>query len=175
MKDVARPAHGTLIIGGKTFDVPSGESWAVLDHGRGRWPYNISWNWGAGSGRSNGRVIGIQVGAKWTDGTGVTENAFMVDGKMMKIHAPTRWEYDLTDWRTPWRITGGGLDATFTPFTLKQARMNFGILKGYTDQCFGIWSGTFTPDPEFHGVETAQTVIKFDGIVGWAEEVSNRW
>src|SRR5690606_23325261 len=38
------------------------DSWAVLDHGRGRWPYRISWNWGAGSGRSHGRVVGLQVG-----------------------------------------------------------------------------------------------------------------
>ena len=70
VKDVARPAHGTLWVDGRTVDVPAGSSWAVLDHGRGRWPYDVRWNWGAGSGESPGRVVGIQVGGRWTVGTG---------------------------------------------------------------------------------------------------------
>lgn len=167
VKDVARPATGTLTLDGVTHDLPEGESWAVLDHGRGRWPYDISWNWGAGSGRSNGRVIGVQVGAKWTDGTGSTENAFFADGRLHKISTELDWEYDIADWRRPWRITGGGLDATFTPFHNKQTRTNLVVLQAHTDQCFGHWSGSFTPadgDP-----------IAFSGILGWAEEVHNRW
>jgi hypothetical protein len=74
VKDVALPATGTVTVVGTTFPVPAGESWAVLDHGRGRWPYDVSWNWGAGSGVSEGQVIGIQVGGRWTKGTGSTEN-----------------------------------------------------------------------------------------------------
>jgi hypothetical protein len=167
VKDVARPASGTLTVDGETFGVPAGDSWAVLDHGRGRWPYDINWNWGAGSGRSNGRVVGVQVGAKWTEGTGSTENSFFDDGRLHKIHDELRWEYDLVEWRRPWRITGGGLDATFTPFHNKQSRTNLVVVASRTDQCFGHWSGTFTPpDGE---------PIPFDGIVGWAEEVHNRW
>ncbi|NLB46949.1 MAG: DUF2804 domain-containing protein [Microbacteriaceae bacterium] len=169
VKDLARPAHGTLRVDGTLHQVggDAGDAWAVLDHGRGRWPYDISWNWGAGSGRSNGRVIGVQVGAGWTDGTGVSENAFFVDGRMHKIHGDTEWSYDLERWREPWRITGGGLDATFEPFHNKQTRTNLLVLQGHTDQCFGFWSGTFTTaDGE---------VIAFDGVLGWAEEVHNRW
>ncbi len=52
----------------------------------GRWPYRISWNWGSGSGRlADGRVVGVQVGGAWTDGTGCTENALIVDGRLHKI------------------------------------------------------------------------------------------
>jgi len=167
LKDVARPASGTLTVDGAVHVLPEGESWAVLDHGRGRWPYDIRWNWGAGSGRSGGRVIGIQVGAKWTDGTGSTENAFLVDGRLHKISVELDWQYDIADWHRPWRISGGGLDAVFTPVYDKQTRTNLGILSSSTDQCFGDWSGTFrTDDGE---------VIPFDGIFGWAEEVHNRW
>lgn len=85
VKDVARPAAGTLWVDGVQYDVPPGESWAVLDHGRGRWPYAMHWNWGAGSGRTDGRVVGIQVGGKWTHGTGATENALLVDGHLTKV------------------------------------------------------------------------------------------
>ena len=38
VKDVARPASGTVSVDGTTFSLAVGESWAVLDHGRGRWP-----------------------------------------------------------------------------------------------------------------------------------------
>ncbi|MBP1326441.1 hypothetical protein JOF28_001673 [Leucobacter exalbidus] len=167
VKDVARPASGTLRLDGVEIAVPAGESWAVLDHGRGRWPYDIQWNWGAGSGRSHGRVIGVQVGAEWTASTSVSENAFFVDGIMHKIHGETSWQYDIENWRTPWRITGGGLDATFTPNYNKRSRTNFVVLSGRTDQCFGEWSGTFTT--------AAGERIEFAGIEGWAEEVHNRW
>lgn len=167
VKDVARPVTGTLTVNDKTYAMPAGESWAVLDHGRGRWPYNVRWNWGAGSGISRGRTIGIQVGGQWTHGTGSTENAFVVDGRLHKISEELRWDYDITDWRRPWRVYGGGLDATFTPDYNKRTRTNFGVLSGSTDQCFGDWSGTFrTPQGE---------VFAFEHIFGWAEEIHNRW
>ncbi|WP_203580094.1 DUF2804 domain-containing protein [Microbacterium hibisci] len=167
VKDVARPAHGSVTVEGVTYDVPAGESWAVLDHGRGRWPYAIGWNWGAGSGVSSGRTIGIQVGGKWTEGTGSTENAFFVDGRLHKIHDELSWDYDLADWRRPWRVAGGGLAASFTPFYDKVTRTNLGIVASRTDQCFGHWAGTFTlPDGE---------IVALEGILGWAEEVRNRW
>ena len=172
VKDLARPARGVLRIDGVAHEIggAAGEAWAVLDHGRGRWPYDICWNWGAGSGRSGragGRVIGLQVGAKWTEGSGVSENAFFVDGRMHKIHGETVWEYDLDDWRSPWRVRGGGLDAVFEPFHDKRTRTDLLVLQGRTDQCFGVWSGSFvTADGE---------TIEFDGLVGWAEEVHNRW
>ncbi len=167
VKDVARPASGSVTVEGVTYDVPAGESWAVLDHGRGRWPYDIDWNWGAGSGVSQGRVIGIQVGARWTAGTGSTENAIVIDGRLHKIHEEVVWEYNLAQWRRPWQIVGGGLSASFTPFHNKVTRTNLGVVSSSTDQCFGHWSGTFRTD--------AGDVIAFDGILGWAEEVHNRW
>lgn len=167
VKDVARPASGILTLDGVAHALPAGESWAVLDHGRGRWPYDIRWNWGAGSGRSGGHTIGVQVGGRWTAGTGSTENAFVVDGHLHKISAELDWQYDLAQWRTPWRVTGGGLDATFTPVYDKVTRTNLGVVAGSTDQCFGDWSGVFTTaDGE---------QIAFAGIFGWAEEVHNRW
>ncbi|GAA5202635.1 DUF2804 domain-containing protein [Microbacterium jejuense] len=167
VKDVARPASGSVTVDGITHEVPAGQSWAVLDHGRGRWPYDIAWNWGAGSGVSHGRTIGIQVGGRWTEGTGSTENAFFVDGRLHKIHDELAWDYAIADWRRPWRITGGGLAASFTPFFDKTTRTDLAIISSRTDQCFGHWSGTFA----IPGGET----VEFDGILGWAEEVHNRW
>lgn len=166
VKDVALPASGTITVEGRTHDVPEG-SWAVLDHGRGRWPYDVAWNWGAGSGvLADGRSLGIQVGGRWTDGTGSTENGVTVAGVLHKISEPVVWHYDPARVMDPWRVTGGGLDAVFHPFYDKRSSTDVGILSSRTDQCFGRWSGTFrTPDER----------IVFAGIEGFAEDVHNRW
>lgn len=166
VKDVALPASGSLIIRGTEYTLPEGESWAVLDHGRGRWPYNITWNWGAGSGRSGGHTIGLQVGGKWTAGTGVTENGIVIDGRLHKIGAELRWDYSTTDFLAPWRLSGGGLTAELVPFHDKRSRMQLGVLSGATDQCFGTWSGSY---------DTGLEVIEFSGLTGFAEHVHNRW
>ncbi|QAY60329.1 DUF2804 family protein [Microbacterium protaetiae] len=82
-------------------------------------------------------------------------------------HEQLEWDYDPADWMKPWRIHGGGLEASFTPFYDKRSRTNLLVLASRTDQCFGTWAGTFTTD--------AGEQIVFDGIEGWAEDVHNRW
>lgn len=159
VKDVSRPVSGSITVDGTTYDVTG---WGVLDHGRGKWPYSIRWNWAAGSGEGRG----LTLGGKWTDGTGVTENGFFVDGRLHKIQADLVWEYDTDDWMRPWRIHGDGVDATFTPFHEKVSRTNLVVLSNETHQCFGHWSGWAEAD----GVR-----LDLDGLVGWAEEARNRW
>lgn len=166
VKDVARPAHGTLTVGDTTHTVGEG-AWAVLDHGRGRWPYDVHWNWAAGSGVVDGRVIGLQLGSKWTDGSGATENALVVDGRLTKVSEELVWEYDLADALRPWRIHGEQAALTFTPFHRKHSRTNALLIATRTDQLFGTWSGWVRDE---HGERVA-----VDGIEGWAEDVRNRW
>ena len=170
LKDVARPVSGTLVVDGVRHDVPADGSWAVLDHGRGRWPYSMSWNWGAGSGTVDGRVVGVQVGGRWTDGTGSTENALVVDGRLHKCSDELVWEYDRGDWLAPWRIHDQArerVDLTFTPFHERASRMNLLVVAAETHQCFGTWTGWMADD--------AGTRVRVDGVTGWAEEARNRW
>lgn len=165
VKDVALPAAGTLTVDGVRHDVADG-SWAVLDHGRGRWPYNVRWNWAAASGITGRHTFGLQLGGKWTDGTGTTENGLVVDGHLHKIHEDLTWDYDPADYLRPWRVTGGGLDATLIPFYNKASGTNLGVVSSRTAQCFGTWSGTY---------ESASGRFAFEGLVGFAEDVHNRW
>lgn len=167
VKDVARPAQGRLWVDGVEHSVAAGESWAVLDHGRGRWPYAVHWNWGAGSGLVDGRVIGVQVGGRWTDGTGSTENALVVDGRVHKISEELSWRYDTRDWLAPWRVRGDLADLTFTPFWNHSSATNLGVLAQRANQCFGHWSGWMRDD--------AGEPVSVDGVLGWAEDVHNRW
>lgn len=170
IKEPALPATGVLDINGTRIEFGGSNdnaSFGVLDHGRGRWPYSMVWNWAAGSGYVDGKRVALQVGGKWTEGTGSTENAMIIDGSLYKISEELAWDYDQTDWLKPWRVSGAGLDATFTPFYERVAVTALVVLAGETHQCFGTWSGTYTmPDG---------SVLTLDGLEGWAEEAQNRW
>ncbi|MET4156713.1 DUF2804 domain-containing protein [Agromyces sp. PvR057] len=167
VKDVARPASGWLEIAGERIELPAGESWAVLDHGRGRWPYRMTWNWGAASGRAaDGRTIGLQLGGRWTDGTGSTENAVVVDGRLHKIGDELEWTYDETDWLAPWRMRGASVDLRFEPFWDRVSSTELLVFGSHGHQCFGHYSGW---------VDASGERIAVDGLLGWAEDVRNRW
>ncbi|MFN8126059.1 MAG: DUF2804 domain-containing protein [Candidatus Nanopelagicales bacterium] len=118
VKENTLPASGTVTARGQEYRFDPTESFGVLDHGRGRWPYSTTWNWGSASGVADGRSVGLQFGGKWTDGTGMTENALCVDGVLHKIGADLTWAYDRSDWLRPWTIrddTDGRVDLQFTP------------------------------------------------------------
>ncbi|MFD1572669.1 DUF2804 domain-containing protein [Agromyces cerinus subsp. nitratus] len=171
VKDVARPATGWLELDAaearrERIELPAGESWAVLDHGRGRWPYRMVWNWGAASGTVNGRTIGLQLGGKWTDRTGSTENAVVVDGRLSKIEEELDWEYDERDWLAPWRIHGVSADLRFEPFWDRVSATELIVFGSHGHQCFGHYSGWVLADGER---------VEVSGLLGWAEDVRNRW
>jgi hypothetical protein len=171
-KHQARPALGHLTVGGRRRDLGggAGDAWGVLDVGRGRWPYRTRWNWGGGAGRAtDGRTIGVQIGGKWTDGTGFTENGVLVDGRLGKIGADLEWAYDWDQPMAPWRVRSpeGDLDLELTPVHDRHERTNAVVLSTEVHQVFGHWAGT-VPDG------TGGTVA-VDGLLGFAEESRSRW
>jgi hypothetical protein len=142
----------------------------VLDVGRGRWPYSTRWNWGGGAGpATTGEVVGIQIGGKWTEGTGFTENGIIVDGRLHKLGRELAWYYDWERPTGPWRVVdpGGRMDLTLQPTYDKHTRVEALVLGTEVHQVFGTWSGTVVTD------EGAELVL--DGIVGFAEESRSRW
>lgn len=165
LKDLANPVSGVVTIDGAAHDLGTG--WAVLDRGRGRWRYATRWNWGAGSGVVDGSPGALQVGGRWTDGTGSTENGILVDGRMHKLGEDLQWSYDLADEDAEWRVRGERIDVTLTPFHLRRDITDLGILAVRTHQAFGTWNGT--------GVLDDGTTVSLDGLLGWAEESRNRW
>ena len=167
VKDVARPAHGTITVDGVMHTLAVGETWAVLDHGRGRRPYSMTWNWGAASGIVDGLTIGLQLGGKWTAGTGATENALSVNGRLTKYSDELEWEYSLDDFLAPWRIRGERLDLVFTPECDRAARTNMLVIGSETHQCFGTYAGT--------AIDENGATVRIEALYGWAEHVHNRW
>ena len=171
-KQVARPAMGELVVGDRQWSIggPAGaEAWGVLDVGRGRWPSEISWNWGAGAGHCGDQLVGIQVGGKWTEGTGFTENGFLLDGRLTKLGSELAWDYSWDAPMRPWRVQdpGGQLDLILTPRHDKHTCVEAGDLGSETHQVFGTWSGRLITD-EGRSLDVV-------GLQGFAEEARQRW
>ncbi|MER5891648.1 DUF2804 domain-containing protein [Streptomyces sp. NPDC001876] len=177
-KHTALPAAGRVRIGteilefgaSRTKSAAGNDTWAVLDHGRGRWPRAVDWNWGAASGRTDGRTLGLQFGGRWTAGTVSTENGLCVDGRLTKIGEELDWRWSASDPLAPWTVRTASsrqVDLTFTPFHNRSTHTDVGLIANRTDQCFGHYDGRVRTDD---GTEIAVTQL-----LGWAEDVRMRW
>jgi hypothetical protein len=166
-KHQARPARGVLVVGDREIAIGgvAGDAWGVLDVGRGRWPARITWNWGGGAGRCGEHVVGLQIGGKWTEGTGFTENGIIVDGRLTKLGNELQWDYDWDAPMRPWRVVdpGGQLDIVLAP---RFDKFSDGPAGG-THQVFGTWSGRVRTDDGL--------ALEFDGLQGFAEEARQDW
>ena len=169
-KQNTRPATGTIRVGDRSWAVGN-DAWGVQDLGRGIWPYANRWNWAAGSGHAaDGRVVGLQFGGKWTEGTGFTENALCIDGHLTKISEELEWSYSWDDPMAPWRVRTTGsdqVDVVLTPFFDRYDNTDLKVLKMEVHQCFGTWAGTVIADDG-----TPAVIERLDGF---AEEARNRW
>ena len=170
-KHQARPAVGELVVGLQRWDIggDAGDAWGVLDVGRGRWPSEITWNWGGGAGRSGDHVVGLQFGAQWTAGTGYTENGLIVDGHLSKLGNELDWHYDWGEPMKPWRVvdSGGQLDVTLVPRFDKHTKLPGRDKGSETHQVFGTWSGRLRTD---EGLE-----LELHDLQGFAEEARQEW
>ncbi len=171
-KHQARPVTGILTVDGTTRTI-GGEraAWATLDVGRGRWPHRTVWNWAGGAGTSTGgHTVGIQLGSKWTDRTGSTENGMIVDGRLTKIGEELAWDYDIDRPMEPWRVRSAdrSLDLTLTPRWDLPSDTNLGVFVNTGHQVFGSWSGTIPRDD-------GDPLTLADDVIGFAEEITWRW
>lgn len=164
------PASGTLEVFGRRVAFNAADAFACLDFGRGIWPYSSFWNWAAASGRTDGRTIGLNLGAGWTDGTGSTENGLCIDGRLSKISEDLEFAYHPGDFMKPWTIRttrSDQVDLRFVPFFERVAKSNLLLIRSEVHQCIGRFEGTVKT--------TAGEPIPVRDLIGWAEEHHARW
>jgi Domain of unknown function (DUF2804), N-terminal/Domain of unknown function (DUF2804), C-terminal len=144
-KHVGIPARGTLRWGDRVIDI---DGWAALDFGRGRWPARARWNWGVAVGGG----VAFNLGGRWTDGTGATENGLFVDGKLRKIQDPVTWE-------PGWRLRSPDVELDFQPMFERRLGWppRFGL-----HWCAGHYQGRVLDR-------------KIDRLFGWAEALDILW
>lgn len=164
------PVEGKIIYNGETFELHKENSFASLDFGRGVWPYNTKWNWVTCSGSFNNRIIGFNLGGTWTDGTGMTENGFVIDGTVNKLSENIIFEYDKENMMEPWHIKSKDTDRAdikFQPIYKRLAETNAYILKSKVYQILGEFTGDLITD---NGEK-----VHFEKLKGSAEEHIARW
>ncbi len=163
------PAQGTVRCGTDCFKFLECNSFACLDYGHGVWPYESSWNWGSASGHQGDHIIGLNLGGKWTEGTGSTENGFCIDGRLYKVSEELKWRYNRKQFKNiPWGIksVSDAVDLTFTPRFENRSDINMGLITSRVHQLFGHYDGTIQADGQTYTI---------DKLVGWAEEHLARW
>ncbi len=165
-KQQALPARGEVRVDGRVYRFADG-AFACRDFGRGRWPDGIDWCWAFASTRVDGHVLGFNLGAGWTEGSGVTENGLVIDGRVHKIDDAVEIDFDRRDARKPWHIRTRAtrrVDLTFTPISLRPVHIPrvFRLR-----QCMGRFRGTVVDD--------AGRTLRIDGALGLAESVHGRW
>lgn len=170
-KNNTLPAQGWVNLDGKVVNFDGDNSFATLDFGRGVWPYKGFWNWASFSTRlSDGRTLGANLGAGWTDNTGSTENALCVDGHLIKLSEDVTFTYSTRDFKTPWRLRTAEterVDLTFTPFFERIAKTDMVILRSEVHQMIGHFDGTIIGEDD--------ELIRVSQAVGWAEDHHSRW
>jgi hypothetical protein len=168
-KHSALPCEGHVTIGGKRYVMDPEECHAVQDFGRGIWPYRSFWNWAVCSGAQGGDLIGVNMGGKWTTGTGTNENGICFNGRLYKIMEDLSWSYEPSHWMRPWRVRSKHsdmVDLTLHPIFVHRSKLSLGVLASGGTCCFGHWTGTI----RFDG-----NTLEIDNLIGWAEEFAHRW
>lgn len=168
-KENTRPCEGAVTVGDRRYRMDPTDCHAVQDFGRGLWPYRSFWNWAVCTGVQDGHRIGVNMGGKWTTGTGANENAICLDGRLHKVMEDLTWDYDPGDPTRPWRVRAphsGALDLTLHPIAAHASTLNLGILGTGGTCVFGRWTGT---------VRIEGASLHLAGVIGWAEEFAHRW
>lgn len=159
-------AKGIITASGKSFKL-SGEPAGIYDYTFGTPARNTFWNWASGAGRdSKGREIGFNF-SRGINETGHTENAFWVNGKLIKT-AHADFNYDDLNVLLPWKITSedGAIDLVFTPEGERKANINMGAIKSFFHQPFGSFSGKLSDGKEAYIIES---------VPGFVEEHEAKW
>lgn len=164
------PTSGVVKIGNHRYTFNPDESFAVLDYGRGIWPRTATWNWGMASQRMRGQRIGLNFGGKWTDGTGMTENAIFIDGTMTKINEDVLFHYDRKNFKKPWTITSKFSDQvqlTFTPFFERVAKADAKLVSSEVHQMVGYYDGRI--------ILGDGNILQIQHMLGCIEEHIAKW
>ena len=165
-------ASGTVTVRGRSYAFEPDTAFAVLDWGRGVWPYRNTWYWGSASGEADGVPFGFDIGYGFGDTSAATENALFYDGRLHKL---SRVSFNIPrrsgefDYMSPWTFTSDDnrFDMDFKPVLDRAANMDVKLLKSDQHQVFGLFTGVAVLD---NGKR-----IRIRDFPGFAERVDNRW
>lgn len=145
-----------------------GEETALLDWGRGVWPFHQEWFWGCGAGRADGGRFGFNIGWGFGNPANATENMFFWNGKAHKLGALSVGR-DEGDYMAPWHFVSGDgrFDMTMTPVYDNDTKTRFAFVNNRCHQVFGHFSGTAVlPDGR---------IVRVGELLAFCEHAVNNW
>ncbi|MFA5380670.1 MAG: DUF2804 domain-containing protein [Candidatus Izemoplasmatales bacterium] len=162
------PTSGTVKIGEKVYSFDKKNSFSVLDWGRGVWTYKNTWYWGSASGLVAGKRFGFNIGYGFGDTTKASENMIFYEGKAHKFDR-VQFIIDQNDYLKPWKFTSNDhrFEMVLEPIIDRQDTMNVIIIKNLGHQVFGKYYGFAILDDG--------TKIEVDGLLGFAEQITNHY
>lgn len=165
-------AQGTVRIGDDLYLFNPGDSFAVLDWGRGVWTYHNTWYWGSASGLVDGADFGFNIGYGFGDTSAATENMLFYKGRAHKLSnvdfgIPLRNGKEC--WMRAWSMTSddGRFEMEFVPVIDRASCTDVKLIKSDQHQVFGRFTGTAVLDDG--------TRIQVKDLMGFAEKVENKW
>ncbi len=162
---------GWVTAGDVRADFSRDDAWGVLDWGRGAWPHESQWFWGAGYGVIDGHDVAFNMGAGLDANQQASADGILVDGVIHKLGAfdGMTWEMDPDDPLKPWVIQSpdGRMDLTLTPHTHVPTELDIGGYYMHGTKVYGMYNGTLVLDD--------CTVLQVRDIPGFAEKSLQRW
>jgi hypothetical protein len=166
-KEAGLSVQGKLKAGGIEYSADPLDASGGFDYTFGVLKRQTFWNWASGGGiDSSGRKLGFNFAAGVNE-TGFTENAFWVDGKMIKVDT-VDFKYDDLNMLSRWdiRSSDGRVNLLFTPEGERAKNLNIGLIKSYYHQPFGTFSGTLSNGAETYALKE---------VYGFTEEHEAVW
>lgn len=141
------PLSGKIRCKETTWDLSTPGTMALVDWSAGFMRRNTFWNWAASASvLPDGRTFGMNL-ASGVNETGFTENAFWLDGTMIKTDT-VNFIFDPDHLMDPWTIRSfdGKIDLEFKPENKREEKTNAFVLASRFTQLMGCFQGTFTTD-----------------------------
>lgn len=159
---------GTLTANGKKTKLSSPDYMALVDWSAGFMRRETFWNWASiACTLPDSRSLGMNL-ASGVNETGFTENAFWLEGAMIKTDT-INFRFNRNDLMKKWQITSSDkkIDLVFSPEAYREEKTNAILLASRFTQLMGTFSGTFTTD-------TGETVT-VNNVPGWTEDHYAKW
>jgi hypothetical protein len=141
-KEAGIPVCGNVVLGGNKYEIIESESSGVVDYTLGYLARHTFWNWASGGGfDKSGNRIGFNL-VQGVNETGFTENAFWVNGNMIKTDV-VDFQYNDLNLLDKWKLISndGKINLLFYPEGERAADINTGIIVSKFHQPFGRFEG----------------------------------
>jgi hypothetical protein len=159
---------GKMTLNGRSVDISSPDYMGLMDWTAGYMRRETFWNWASiATTMPDGRSLGMNLSCGVNE-TSFTENAFWVDGKMIKTDT-INFEFNPDNFYDQWKIKSldGKVDLTFNADLHREENINAAVVATRFTQLMGVFKGTLkTDDGE---------VIKISNCPGWAEDHYAKW